>query len=114
MEIAHSDKLLQGRPSCKRVLSLWYSYIFSIFFRFLVLDFFHDAMEYKRSSNYKCSLPFPPPPFFHPGSMAPPNHLNQEHYDIRKLLPIFADLLKKTHTHILTAYFKVVRNTPTL
>lgn len=64
-EIAHSDKLLQGRATSRHVLSLCYSYILSVFFRFLDVFFFQDAMEYKNSPDCKCSLlPFPPPFFF--------------------------------------------------
>lgn len=69
-EIAHGDKLLQGRATSRNVLSLCYSYVLSIFFRFLVLYFFQDAMEYKNSSDCKGSLPFPSF-FFHSGSILP-------------------------------------------
>lgn len=70
-EIAHSDKFLQGRATSRHVLSLRYSYIFSIFFRFLVLYFFQDAVEYKKSSDCKCSLALFPPFFFHSDSILP-------------------------------------------
>lgn len=46
-EITHSDKLLQGRATSRHVLSLCYSYVVSVFFRFLVVFFFRVLWNIK-------------------------------------------------------------------
>lgn len=46
-EIAHSDKLLQGRATSRHVLSLCYRYILPIILRFLVLYFFRMPWNIK-------------------------------------------------------------------
>ena len=102
VEMAHGEELPQGRAGSKRLLSFCCSNAFSVFFRFPVSDLFQVAIEYKCSSKHKCNF-FPFHPISLPQKHAPPNHLKQDANDIKKLLPIFADLLKKNpQTHILT------------